>query len=67
MCIRDSYVHNGVTPSGGVSAGSGATTSKTSPSGNSGVFQFDDAAAGGSYVATSTVGGSVRWMVLRVR
>lgn len=61
------YVHNGITPSGGVSAGSGTTTSKTSPSGNSGVFQIDDAAAGGSYVATSTVGGSVRWMVLRVR
>ena len=65
--VNGLYVHNGVTPSGGVSAGSGTTTSKTSPSGNSGVFQIDDAAAGGSYVATSTVGGSVRWMVLRVR
>lgn len=61
------YVHNGIAPSGGVVAGGGTTSSKTSPSGNTGVFQLDDASAGGSFAATSTAGPSVRWLLLRVR
>jgi len=65
--VNGRYVHNGIVPSGGVVSGSGSTTLKTSPSGNSGVFQMDDTAAGGSYVATASVGPAVRWMILRVR
>jgi hypothetical protein len=61
------YVHNGIVPAGAVVAGTGATQSVTHPSGNTGVFQVDDPAAGGSYAASSTVGPSVRWLLLRVR
>ncbi len=61
------YVHNGISPSGGVTAGSGLLVSTSAPSGNSGVFQIDDPAAGGSYTTTSSVGPSVHWLLLRVR
>ncbi len=66
------YVHNGFKPYAGISAGTGSAGETTLPSGNTGVFQLDDANVGGSWRTTTTASGSaitaqVSWLVLRVR
>jgi hypothetical protein len=66
------YVHNGFKPYAGIGAGTGSAGETTLPSGNTGVFQLDDANVGGSWRTTTTSSGSpitaqVSWLVLRVR